>query len=112
MTASPLVRFARRVALKVGRADFDAWASEVDVPEIVGWLAFWHLEPFGDEWRAAARGAVTVAGALGKLPDHAEALFMPNYNAEEDVQSEDEMRQVLAGIPLFREQMRAQGVIE
>lgn len=79
---------------------------------MVGWLAFWHLEPFGDEWRQAARTAVTVAGAMGKLEDEAEAMFMPNWNAEDHIQSDQEMVAVLAMVPEFAAQMRQSGVIQ
>lgn len=83
----------------------------MDLEELVGWLAFWHLEPFGDSWRRSARMAVAVAGSLGKVDDNAESMLMPNYSLEDDCQSEAEMAAVLAGVPLFREQMRAQGVL-
>ena len=76
-----------------------------------GWLAFWHVEPFGEPWRQAARTAVTVAGALGKLKDNAEEMFQPNYRIDDDVQSDEEMAAVLASIPAFREQMERQGII-
>lgn len=69
------------------------------------------MEPFGDEWRQAARNAVTVAGSLGKLPDDSERMFMPNYQPDNDAQSEEEMKAVLASIPQFREQMAQQGIL-
>ena len=101
----------RRLALKAGRLDFDRFTQEIDLEDIVGWLAFWHLEPFGDEWRQAARNAVTIAGSMGKLPDDAERLFMPNYNAEDDVQTDLEMLAVLAQVPEFAAQMKQQGIL-
>lgn len=107
----PLERFVRRLALASNRPDFRRFADEIDLEDVVGWLAFWHLEPFGDEWRQAARTAVTVAGALGKLKDEAEEMFMPNFRIEDDVQSDEEMAAVLASVPMFAEQMRRQGVI-
>lgn len=111
MIGQPLLRFVRRLALEVGRADFGRFSEEIDIEDVVGWLAFWHLEPFGDHWRRSARTAVTVAGALGKLSDEAEAMFMPNWDAEEHVQSDEEMKAILAAVPQFREQMVQQGIL-
>lgn len=48
---------------------------------------------------------------MGKLDDEAEAMFMPNWSAEDYVQSDEEMKAVLACVPGFAAQMRQQGVI-
>jgi hypothetical protein len=49
---------------------------------------------------------------MGKLDDEAEAMFMPNWNPEDHIQSDDEMLAVLAGVPEFAAQLRQQGVIQ
>lgn len=97
--------------MKAGRLDFRRFREEIDIDDVLGWLAFWMVEPFGDEWRQAARTAVTVAGALGKLNDNAEEMFLPTYRVDEDVQSDAEMAAVLATVPQFAEQMRRQGIL-
>lgn len=107
----PLERFVRRLALECNRPDFRRFVEEIDIEEIVGWLAFWHVEPFGEHWRQAARTAVTVASAIGKVNDNMEDMFLPNYRVDEDVQSDEEMAAVLATVPQFADQMRRQGVI-
>ncbi|CAB4184489.1 hypothetical protein UFOVP1124_13 [uncultured Caudovirales phage] len=111
MKGQPLEQFVRRLALKCGRADYRAFCEEVDVEDVIGWLAFWSVEPFGQEWLQAARAAVVVAGTMAKLPDEAEEMFQPNWLPEDHVQSDAEMIAVLAMVPEFQKQMRDAGVI-
>ncbi len=56
------------------------------------WLAFYRLEPFGDEWRRTARLAVTVAASNGaRVKEDAEELFLPTYDPSRPMQTEAEM---------------------
>lgn len=56
------------------------------------WLAFYRLEPFGDEWRRTARLAITVAASNGaKVKEDAEELFLPTYDPGRPMQTEAEM---------------------
>lgn len=42
------------------------------------WMAFYRIEPFGDEWRRSARAATwTVAAAGAKVTDGFEDRFIP-----------------------------------
>lgn len=62
--------------------------------KIAEWKAFGALEPFGDEWRQAARIAFAAAAPhVGKTSSLSEETFMPPETAEEDVepQSDEEI---------------------
>lgn len=60
-------------------------------------MAFYRLEPFGDEWRRTARSTVMVAGALGaKLKEDFEEMFLPTYDPRRPTQTPEEMARELA----------------
>lgn len=68
-------------------------------------MAYWRIEPFGDEWRRAGRAALTAAAGFGAKPDaDAEEKFLPSYRQRP--QTLEEMRAELMKIPAFAEQMR------
>jgi hypothetical protein len=68
-------------------------------------MAYWRIEPFGDEWRRSAREALTAAAGFGAKPDpDAEEKFLPSYR--EKPQTIDDIRRELAKIPAFAAQMK------
>jgi hypothetical protein len=68
-------------------------------------MAYWRIEPFGDEWRRSAREALTAAAGFGAKPDpDAEEKFLPSYR--EKAQTIDDIRRELAKIPAFAAQMK------
>ena len=61
------------------------------------WLAFYRLEPFGDDWRRTARSTVLLAGAYGaKVKEDAEEMFLPTYDPSRPTQTPEEMARELA----------------
>ena len=69
------------------------------------WMAAWRVQPFGDEWRMAARSALITAAAFGAKPDpDAEERFLPSYREKQ--QTLDEIRAELSKIPTFAKQMQ------
>jgi hypothetical protein len=46
--------FLYRLALKMGRVDVDALAEEMSVDQLYGWMGYYLLEPWGDEWLRSA----------------------------------------------------------
>ena len=61
------------------------------------WLAFYRLEPFGDEWRRTARSTVILAGAFGaKTKEDSEEMFLPTYDPSRPTQTPEEMARELA----------------
>lgn len=68
-------------------------------------MAYWRVEPFGDEWRRSAREALTAAAAFGaKFDPDSEERFLPSYR--EKPQTIDDIRRELAKIPAFAAQMK------
>lgn len=68
-------------------------------------MAYWRIEPFGDDWRRSAREALTAAAGFGAKPDpDAEERFLPSYR--EKPQTIDDIRRELAKIPAFAAQMK------
>jgi hypothetical protein len=91
--------FLYRLALELGIWDVEGWKKEITLEQVKRWLAFYRLEPFGDEWRRTARLAMTVAASNGaKVKEDAEELFLPTYDPGRPTQTEAEMMAELAKI--------------
>lgn len=46
---------AMRLALAVGRIDVDSMLDEIEPSQFDEWVAFYHIEPFGDAWGHTAQ---------------------------------------------------------
>lgn len=71
--------------------------TEFDSHELAEWMAYYKLEPWGEE-RADIRAAIvarTVASQWAKEPPELEA-FMP-FREQDEPQTFDEMKRVLRG---------------
>lgn len=72
--------FLYRLALEMKEPDVSALASKLTMDQVLGWMAFWMVEPFGDAWRRTARLWMYLAGAWGvKVEDLSESLFLPSH---------------------------------
>jgi hypothetical protein len=99
--------FTYRLALALNIDQVEAWKRRLTVRQLKRWMAYWRVEPFGDEWRMAARQSLTVGAALGGKPDPgAEDRFLPSFR--EKPQTLEDIRRELSGIPVFAKQMESQ----
>jgi hypothetical protein len=74
-------------------------ARRISVRQMRRWVAFYRVEPFGNDWRRTARQTVVLAGAAGaKLHEDAEEMFLPGYDPNRP-QTEEEMLRELQKIP-------------
>jgi hypothetical protein len=53
-----VLAFLYRLALKLGIWDVERLADEMSVDQLYGWMGYYLLEPWGDEW---LRDAVAIA---------------------------------------------------
>lgn len=84
--------FFHRFALAFGIWDTDTLANQITARQLRTWLAYFRLEPFGDEWRRTARLASIVAAAAGaKVPEDFQEMFLPTFDPRRPRQTEDEM---------------------
>lgn len=58
-----MLLFLYRLALKMGRADVDALAEEMSVDQLYGWMGYYLLEPWGDEWLRSAMSMTQFSNA-------------------------------------------------
>jgi len=101
--------FTYRLALALQIDQVEAWKRRLTVRQLKRWMAYWRVEPFGDEWRMAARQALTVGAAFGAKPDaSAEDRFLPSYREKPRPQTLEDIRRELSGIPIFAKQMESQ----
>jgi hypothetical protein len=96
--------FTYRLALQLKIDQVEAWKQRLTVRQLKRWMAYWRVEPFGDEWRMAARQSLTAAAAFGAKPDaESEDKFLPSYR--EKPQTLEDIRRELSKIPGFAKQM-------
>lgn len=101
--------FLYRLAALHGVLDVDALAAALPLRVLKGWMAYWAVEPFGDEWARTGKLAAVVAAAQGaKLESDFEEKFLPSYRVP--VQTEEQMIEELRKIPGFAEQLAEKGL--
>lgn len=98
--------FLHRLAAHHRILDVDGLARTVSIRQVRRWLAFYRLEPFGNEWRRTARSTVVMARAVGaKIDENAEEMFLPTYDPTRPLQTEDQMLAELMKIPAIRKKV-------
>jgi hypothetical protein len=92
----------------MGIWDVETLKKEITLEQVRKWMAFYRVDPWGSDWRRAARMAVVSANAFGaKVDVDAEEKFLPTYRQPE--QTEEQMIAELKKIPGFRQQLEANG---
>ena len=94
-----MLLFLYRLALKLGRVDVDALAEEMSVDQLYGWMGYYLLEPWGDEWLRSAMAMTQFSNAYrGKnSPVKKVDDFMP---VPKRAQSPQQILATLNAIPL------------
>jgi hypothetical protein len=101
--------FLYRLAALHRVVDVDEWAKRVPLRVLRGWMAYWTLEPFGDDWARTGKLAAVMASSNGaKVDTDFETKFLPSYRAP--VQTTDEMIAELKKVPAFAAQMAQKGL--
>lgn len=76
--------------------DVDALMKRVTLRQVEKWLAYWKVEPFGDDWNRTARQTLFLIQALGaKVDDSFIEKFLPNYDPNR-VMTADEIKAELS----------------
>lgn len=89
--------------------DVEALSKRITLRQLKWWMAFWRVEPFGDEWARTGKLAAVAAAAQGaKVEPDFEEKFLPSYRAP--VQTTEQMIAELRKIPAFAEQMARKGI--
>ena len=101
--------FLYRLAALHRVVDVDEWAKQIPLRVLRGWIAYWTLEPFGDDWARSGKLAAVLASSNGaKVDTDFETKFLPSYRAP--VQTTDEMIAELKKVPAFAAQMAQKGL--
>lgn len=101
--------FLHRLALAHRVLDVDSLAAVLPLRVVKGWMAYWLVEPFGDEWARTGKLAAIIAAANGaKVEADFEEKFLPSYRAPQ--QTQEQMIEELRKIPGFARQLEAKGL--
>jgi len=90
-----------RLALALGKTVAELERT-LTIHELAEWIAYWSIEPFGDEYRQTAQICNVIALVNGNKRSRTED-FMPS--ARQRQQTPEEMTAQLMNIPIFRKQM-------
>lgn len=64
--------------------------------QVMKWVAYWNVEPFGDDWERTARQTLFVLAGLGcTVTDELVETFKPNYDPDREL-TQDEINAKLA----------------
>ena len=75
---------------------------DISLPQLKEWIAYYRLEPFGDDWRRTGRLAGAVAASNGAKVEHdIEDRFLPTYRRGGPPQTDAEMERELAKIASY-----------
>lgn len=70
--------------------------KRVTLRQVEKWLAYWKVEPFGDDWNRTARQTLFLIQALGaKVEESFIEKFLPNYDPNR-VMTADEIKAELS----------------
>lgn len=98
--------FLYRLALEIGEWDVEqtpgSLAARMTLDQLRRWIAFYRIEPFGQDWRRSGR-EVAMLGAVwtGKFNEDLEEKFLPTFRALRP-QTEAEMMAELAKLGVAR----------
>lgn len=54
------------------------------------WLAYWNVEPFGDDWERSARETLFILSGLGcTVTADLVETFKPNYDPERELTNDE-----------------------
>lgn len=92
-----LDRFLYRLAAHLGIGHVEKWKHDLTLDQLHRWIAYYRVEPFGEEWLRSARATMFTIAALGAKPgsDFVD-LFLPNYDPDREM-TEDEIAEKLRG---------------
>ena len=101
--------FLYRLAALHRVIDVDEWAKRIPLRVLKGWMAYWTVEPFGDEWARTGKLAAVVASSNGaKVDTNFEEKFLPSYRAPD--QTREDMIEELRKIPAFAAKLEEKGL--
>lgn len=79
-------RFLYRLAAFHRIPHVEAWKKTISIRQVTRWLAYWTVEPFGDDWERTARHTLFVLKALGAdVTEEFVATFKPNYDPNREM---------------------------
>lgn len=85
--------------MAVGEWDVFGLERSISVPQLREWIAYYRLEPFGDEWRRTGRLAAVTAASNGvKIEHDMEDKFLPTYRKGGPPMTDAEMQRELEKI--------------
>lgn len=83
-------RFIYRLAAYHRIPHVEAWKRRVSIRQVIKWLAYWSVEPFGDDWDRTARQTLFLLKALGSDVDaDLIAVFKPNYDPDREMTQDE-----------------------
>jgi hypothetical protein len=84
-------RFIYRLAAHLRIGHVEEWKQEVSVRQVQRWIAYYRVEPFGEDWSRTARQTLMILCGLGcNVDEQFLEKFLPSYDPNRPM-TEDEI---------------------
>lgn len=88
--------FLYRLAAHLGIGNVEEWKHTLTLDQLHRWVAYYRVEPFGEDWLRTAKATMFTVAALGAKPDpRFMEMFLPSYNPDREM-TPDEIEAELA----------------
>lgn len=78
--------------------DVEAWKQQINIRQFQKWVAYYRVEPFGEDWLRTAKSTMFSALASGaKVDGKFMEMFLPSYDPNR-VMTDDEIAAEFAKI--------------
>jgi hypothetical protein len=95
-------RFLYRLAAHHRIWNVEEWKYEINLRQLLLWIAAYKVEPFGEDWLRTARSTVTILRGLGcKVDEDFEQKFLPGYDPNREM-TPDEIEAELQKLSMFK----------
>lgn len=85
-------RFLYRLAAHLRIPDVESWKRSLTLNQFHKWIAYYRVEPFGEDWLRTAKSTLYVLMALGsKVDEKFIEAFLPSYDPDREM-TEDEIK--------------------
>lgn len=78
----------------MGIDEVEKWKRRVSLKQVQKWIAYYRVEPFGEDWARTARSTLFILKALGaQVDERFLEQFLPSYDptrpmTDEEIQAE------------------------
>jgi hypothetical protein len=83
-------RFLYRLAAHLRIGNVEEWKHTITLDQLHRWVAYYRVEPFGEDWLRTARATMfTIAALGGKTDERFVEMFLPSYDPNREMTQDE-----------------------